>query len=39
MRVVVEAEGVDGIFAYGMNVEGTICLDGEGVFVFIGLKG
>jgi hypothetical protein len=34
--VVVEAEGIDGVFAYGVDVEGAICEYREGVIVLFG---
>jgi len=34
--VVIEAEEVDGVFAYGVDAKGAICEYREGVVVLIG---
>ena len=39
MRVVGEADWVDGVFAYGVDTKGAVCKDREGVVIFIGFQG
>jgi hypothetical protein len=34
--VVIEAEGIDGVFAYGVDAKGAICKYRESVFVLTG---
>jgi hypothetical protein len=34
--MVVEAEGIDGVFAYGVDAKGAICKYRESVVVLIG---
>ncbi len=34
--LVIEAEGIDGVFAHGVDAKGAICKYREGVFVLIG---